>query len=244
MGHTLPRISAISAQQCRSRSPAISSTNAQPRTCPVPAPSPVLLGPCSAQLRAGSSPTVLAVSGFTQHSSSCSAPRIPVCGGALGEHSVGSLRVNKSCFQQKAPSVRECRQGGDCPGYEHSGGGAAVGTGDLRGLSNLSGSVALRCCRTQRRSQQRSAVPGDTAPRTATGAPVQHVSPGGAAQWGLPGALTLQGWGSTPYVSRVCAFLRKFSSEVAGVCPLREGEGRGGLCAGQSTARTRVPAWH
>lgn len=33
--------------------PAISSTNAQPRTCPVPAPSPVLLGPCSAQLRAG-----------------------------------------------------------------------------------------------------------------------------------------------------------------------------------------------
>lgn len=89
-----------------------------------------------------------------------------------------------------------------------------------------------------------SAAPGDTAPRTATGAPVQHVSPGGAAQWGLPGALTLQGWGSTPYVSRVCAFLRKFSSEVAGVCPLREGEGRGGLCAGQSTARTRVPAWH
>ena len=31
------------------------------------------------------------------------------------------------------------------------------------------------------------------------------------------GCFTLHGWGSTPYVSNVCAFLKKFSSEVAGV---------------------------
>lgn len=50
---------------------------------------------------------------------------------------MGSLRVDKSYFQHKAPSVQECRQGGDSPGYEYGGGGAAVGMGDLRGLSNL-----------------------------------------------------------------------------------------------------------
>lgn len=34
--------------------------------------------------------------------------------------------------------------------------------------------------------------------------------------------LTLQGCGSTPYVSRVWAFLKKFSSEVSGLWPLLE----------------------
>lgn len=41
---------------------------------------------------------------------------------------------------------------------------------------------------------------------------------------------TLQGCGSTPYVSKVCAFLRKFSSAIAGVCPLEEKK-RGGSAA-------------
>lgn len=31
---------------------------------------------------------------------------------------------------------------------------------------------------------------------------------------------TLQGWGSTPYVSNIWAFCRKFRSDVSGVCPL------------------------
>ena len=34
------------------------------------------------------------------------------------------------------------------------------------------------------------------------------------------GVCTLQGWGSTPYVSSSWAFCRKFSSDSSGVCPL------------------------
>lgn len=35
----------------------------------------------------------------------------------------------------------------------------------------------------------------------------------------------MHGWGSTPYVSSIWAFCRKFRSDVSGVCPLQE---RGG----------------
>lgn len=40
---------------------------------------------------------------------------------------------------------------------------------------------------------------------------------------------TLHGWGSTPYVSSIWAFWRKFSSDVSGVWPLRESTNKYGI---------------
>lgn len=41
---------------------------------------------------------------------------------------------------------------------------------------------------------------------------------------------TLHGCGSTPYVSSIWAFCRKFRSDVSGVCPLREGNNIPNIC--------------
>lgn len=55
-----------------------------------------------------------------------------------------------------------------------------------------------------------------------------------------PPQCTLQGCGSTPYVSKVCAFLRKFSSAVAGVCPLEEKRGVGQSSHGIRRSQPRL----